>query len=286
MGKSIWPDSEHKTEVCVAALGNIAGNLATNVAYTLVSSSAAQVIKGCEPLFTFVLLLVLYRKYETLDLTTLFSVVTMVAGACTFVILDTTFNVWGLTAAIASNIAFPVRNIYLKRLQNTGTWENPLETYAIVSLFGVFLLLPVLFLKFVITQELFIIRLEGGTISVVSHFTYNVAFIAVLQSVSPLTHATLNLAKGVVVIMASIVYFHTPVSFNMSIGLLVSFFGLFPVLCNSKCSLKVSLCSEVFICLSLHNCMCHSNLASKFIPTAPPKSFFVFKTKDLYFMGV
>jgi len=140
MGKSIWPDIEHKTEVCVAALGNIAGNLATNAACTLVSSSATQVIKGCEPLFTFVLLLVLYRKYEALRLTTLFSVVTMVAGACTFVILDTTFNVWGLAAAIASNIAFPVPNIYLKRLQNTGTWENPLETYAIVSLFGVFLL--------------------------------------------------------------------------------------------------------------------------------------------------
>ena len=38
MGKSIWPDSEHKTEVCVAVLGNVAGNLATNAAYTLVSS--------------------------------------------------------------------------------------------------------------------------------------------------------------------------------------------------------------------------------------------------------
>jgi len=183
MGKSIWPDSEHKTEVCVAALGSI---LATNAAYTLVSSSATRVIKGREPLFTFVLLLVLYRKYEALDLT---SVVTMVAGACTFVILDTTFNVWGLAAVIASNIAFPVRNIYLKRLQNTGTWENPFETYAIVSLFGVFLLLLVLFLKF-ITLELFIIKLEGGMISAVSRFTYNVAFIAVLQSVSPLTHAT------------------------------------------------------------------------------------------------
>jgi len=108
-GKSIWPDNKHKTEACIAVLGNVACN---KCGHTLLSSSATQVIKGCEPLFTFVLLLVLYRKYEALDLTTLFSVATMVAGTCTFVILDTTFNVYGSTAAIASNIAFPIHNIY------------------------------------------------------------------------------------------------------------------------------------------------------------------------------
>ena len=48
VGKSIWSDNGHKTEVCIAILGNVAGNLATNAAYTLVSSSAAQIIKGCE----------------------------------------------------------------------------------------------------------------------------------------------------------------------------------------------------------------------------------------------
>ena len=112
-------------------------------------------------------------------------------------------------------------------MQNTGTWEDPLQAYALISLFGGFLLLPVLLIKFVITQELFIIRLEGSMISALSHFTYNVASITVLQSVSPLTHAILNLAKRVVVILVNIVYFHTSVSFNMSIGLFVFFIGLF-----------------------------------------------------------
>ena len=226
MGKSVWPTSTmHKMEIYTAALGNVTGNLATNAAYALVSSSMTQVVKACEPLFTFAFSMLLYKNYENLNLSTLLSIIFMIVGATGFVVWDSTFNVWGLVAAICSNIAFPLRNIYLKKLSDS--WENPLQKYAVISIYGVLILLPILSVKFAISQALSIVRLKESAISSAFHFIYNLASITVLQSFSPLTHAILNLAKRVFVIVANIMFFHTPLSWKMLVGLLALFAGLF-----------------------------------------------------------
>ena len=145
-------------------------------------------------------------------------------------------------------------------LEETATYQylgEPSSNVCNHFFFGVFLLLPTLILKFVVTQD---IRLEGSMISAVSHFTYNVASITVLQSVSLLTHAILNLAKKVVIV-ANIVYFHTPVSFSMSIGRLVFFFSLFLyyVTVNAH-SVVVSKCSQCgdtqYVSVSIFTIVC------------------------------
>ena len=227
MGKSLWPtDNTHKMEFYIAALGNVTGNLATNAAYALVSSSVTQVVKACEPLFTFAFSMLLYKNYELLNLSTLLSIIVMVAGATSYVLWDTTFNVWGLVAAIGSNIAFPIRNIYLKKLGDSQEFEKPLQKYAAISVYGVLFLLPILVMKFAVTQALSMVQLKEGVISCVFHFMYNLASITVLQSFSPLTHAVLNLLKRVFVIVANIVFFHTPLSWKMLVGLFTLFVGL------------------------------------------------------------
>ena len=228
MGKSIWPtDNTHKMEFYIAALGNVTGNLATNAAYALVSSSVTQVVKACEPLFTFAFSMLLYKNYETLNLSTLLSIIVMVAGATGYVLWDTTFNVWGLAAAIGSNIAFPIRNIYLKKMDDSQKFEKPLQKYAAISVYGVLFLLPILVIKFALTQALSMVQLKEGVVSCVFHFMYNLASITVLQSVSPLTHAVLNLLKRVFVIVANIVFFHTPLSWKMFVGFCALFLGLY-----------------------------------------------------------
>ena len=251
--KSVWPAKEtSKNLIVMAALGNVFGNLATNAAYALVSSSMTQVVKACEPLFTFFLSMFLYRNYEQMNITTLGSVVIMVTGASLFIAYDGSFNVLGLLAALCSAVSFPVRNIFLKKLSNV--WESSFQKYAVLSLYSVFLLTPVILIKLVYFQSFSLIqKLQDSVLSSGFHCTYNLASIYVLQNLTPLTHAVLNLFKRGIVITVNIAYFHTPMSWKMAAGLGAVFLGLYFYQSKSSkektCSAKTSIIAIVLCVL-------------------------------------
>ncbi|XP_064387642.1 uncharacterized protein LOC135335898 isoform X2 [Halichondria panicea] len=223
---SIWPADASKRTILIASIGNVAGNVATNAAYAMVSSSMTQVVKACEPLFMFGLSLVLYRDYTVLNSTTLLAIVIMVVGASLFVAFDSTFLVVGLLAALCSNVAFPIRNIYLKRLGKV--WDSAFQKYAVLSLNSVFVLTPFIISKMAFFQSVALLKnLHQGVISSSFHCTYNLASIYVLQHFTPLTHAILNLLKRGIVIAANLAYFQLPISWKMIIGLGAVLIGLY-----------------------------------------------------------
>ena len=271
---SLHPPEASKRAVLLATLGNVAGNLATNVAYVMISSSSTQVIKAFEPLFTLLFSLVLYRKPSSFDGYSYFiSIPIMIAGASAFVLRDSSFNIWGVTAAVASNIAFPIRNIFFKKLLTNNSWQNSLQNYAVISVYSSLVLAPVLVVKLVVTKVPLVIRLDGGMVSAVLHSTYNIASVAVLQNVSPLTHAILNLSKRIAVILANIAYFHTPLSFSMAVGLVVFCIGLalyqtsssvYRKLCSSKIKLLViSVATVACTFMAVEPYLAHSPVALK-----------------------
>ena len=224
MKQPLLPEEMPRTAIYMAAVGNVIGNLATNAAYALISSSTTQVIKACEPIFTFGFSILLLSNRESLNLPTLLSIVTMIIGACIVTMLDASFNIWGLIAAVCSNIAFPLRNIYLKKLNNPST--GPLQKFAIVSTYSTLLLLPAITIKLANAKKVFHVSRREVFASSLTHVAYNVASIGVLQNVIPLSHAILNLSKRVFVIFVNIAYFQTSFSVSMSIGILVFFVGL------------------------------------------------------------
>ena len=201
------------------------GNAATNAAYSLITSSTAQVIKACEPLFTFALTVLLYRKYEALDSSTLLSVVIIVAGAGAFLMSDASFNLWGVAAVMTANTAFPTRNIFLKKLSDV--WDNPIQKFAVMSAFSVTFLLPVWLIKVIFVSGFSTSHVFDTTISSIFHSTYNLASITVLESVSPVTHAILNISKRLFVIWINIIYFHIPLTVTMCASLLVLLIGCY-----------------------------------------------------------
>ncbi len=224
--KSIWPTEGSKKNILISSVGNVVGNLSTNAAYAIVSSSMTQVVKACEPLFMFGLSLFLYRDYKVLNSTSLLAIVIMVIGASLFVAFDSTFLVTGLLAAICSNIAFPIRNIYLKKLSKV--WENAFQKYAVLSINSVFVLTPIIFMKLVFFQSISLVKYwHEGLFSSFCHCTYNLASIYVLQSFTPLSHAILNLLKRGIVIIANMAFFQLPISWKMIIGLAAVLIGLY-----------------------------------------------------------
>ena len=251
MGRSVWPTfvHSHRTSICIAALGNLVGNLATNAAYALLTSSTTQVVKACEPLFIVVLMALLYKNYEGLRHSTLLSVVIIVLGSVTFIRSDSTLNIWGLVAGMISNTAFSTRNIYLKNLSKM--WDSPLQKFAVISIYSVLFLLPVLLIKLIVNWELSTNKVLESLISGVFHSTYNLASITVLQSVNPLTHAVLNISKRVFVIAANIAYFQIPISLNMLVGLPVLLVGCYLYQLNTSSKTKWILLKCILISCSL-----------------------------------
>ena len=227
VGVSVWPVKTHGYGhfIFMAALCNVVGNLATNAAYALIKSSTAQVVKACEPLFAYVLTLLLYRNYSALNLSKLLSVMIMIVGAGTFIMGDATYNIWGIFAVIISNAAFPVRNIFLKNSNNI--WDNPLQKYAVMFVYSVIFLLPVLLIKLFITQQFLTANLPEILISSVSYSIYNLASITALESFSLLTcyYDILNIIRQFFVILSNIVYFNTSLSWVMLISLIVLLTG-------------------------------------------------------------
>ena len=217
--------------IIAAICGHVVGNLATNAAYAAISSSTTQVIKACEPIFTFVLLKCFYRENsESTNYLIPISILTMSLGAFMFV-----------SAAIASNIALAVRNLSLK--VTCKCLDSPLQKYAILSTYGGILVLPLLVARLLVTREWLEswFRAEDTIVSSSFHFLYNIASIFVLQNVSPLSHAILNLSKRMFVILANIVYFAMPQSWKMCLGLLVFAAGLTLYHLKPSCSWRIRL---------------------------------------------
>ncbi|XP_033646128.1 uncharacterized protein LOC117305368 [Asterias rubens] len=208
----------------IAAAGNALGNMATNASFAAVSSSITQVIKSCEPIVTLALTLLLYRQGKELISSLWVSVIVMVIGSCMFISSQSSFNMWGIGAAAISNIAFPVRNIYLKK-SNLSAHQEPLQQFAAISIYSVIILIPWVGVKYLF-YALPRLHPAESIMSSIFHFIYNAASITVLQAFNPVVHALLNLSKRIIVIIANLVYFATPVSFQMVTGLLIFFTGL------------------------------------------------------------
>ena len=231
----------------IAGVGNAVGNLATNASYAAVSSSMTQAIKSFEPIFTFTLFIIVNQSCQTFTLQILSSIILMSVGVCMFVVGDTSFNLWGVIAALCANMGFPIRNVYLKRLSDA--WESPLQKYGVMSLCSVVPLLPLVIIKILITHGTVNFGLQGALVSSTFHFVYNTASITVLKSVDPVTHAILNLCKRVFVIMANVIYFSSYLSLIMAIGLILLIIGLY--LYSQKNKDKQTNSYSLKICLAL-----------------------------------
>ena len=80
------------------------------------------------------------------------SVAIIVVRAGPFLMGDARFNIWGLIVGMISNTAFPMRNIYLKKLSEV--WDSSLQKYAVISILSTFFLLPVVLVKVFINQKM------------------------------------------------------------------------------------------------------------------------------------
>jgi solute carrier family 35 protein E1 len=250
------PVITRRTVESVIPLGilHLVGFLATNMSLGAVNVSLTHTIKSLEPFFTVFLSFIFLGSVPTLPV--MLTLVPIVAGVVIASATDLSFNWYGFTTAMASNLAFQSRNVISKKYMVESSLESLEDTqaarsvldeinlFAFISIAATFLMVPILF------------ALDGPSLwaaycAASGSFTERIATVmpwsvvqktllaglcrtadvlasyALLSRLNPVTHSVGNCVKRVVVIAVSIVFFKTPASYLNIIGTALALSGVF-----------------------------------------------------------
>merc|ERR1719331_2190161 len=206
------------------SLGHLGTHLGAVVSLGAGAVSFTHIIKASEPVVSAALSFVLLGAVSSWQ--TYLTLLPIVGGVALASLKELSFTWVGFIAAMGSNVASALRGILAKKTMGGGVGENMTEAnlYAVLTILAFIAILPIslaiespaaimacingalasgITSKYLWTQSL----LAGAF-----YYLYNeVAFLA-LGRVNPVTHAVGNTIKRVVIIIASVIAFKTPIS--------------------------------------------------------------------------
>lgn len=209
------------------------GFLFTNLAFKLINASFVETVKAGEPL-TSVILGTLFTGEQVSGLA-LSALLPIVAGVAMSSLGDVSFNTGGLSCALASNVCFSARSVFTKRLQKAHTIKA-VHLFHHVSRIGlVFLCIPAaLVMEWNPIQQLLTSSSVDDLMRLaclmgfngLMYSSYNLLSYMVLERVPLVTHAVLNVMRRVVIIVATSIYFSTPMSSLNAAGIVTALLGV------------------------------------------------------------
>ena len=200
--------------------------------------SFAHIVKASEPVVTCALNALLLG--QILPLPVYATLLPIIGGVAIASMKELSFTVLALASAMLSNVSSAARGVLSKKTMSGKKIGENLDAqnlYAVLTAMSTVILIPMMlafegtgmfsaFKDIVATGEftqkgLAMLLALGGA----SYYAYNeVAFLA-LGKVNPVTHAVGNTIKRVVIIVASVVAFKTPMSTGSIIGSSIAIFG-------------------------------------------------------------
>ena len=225
-----------KTLVPVS-LGHLGTHIGAVVSLGAGAVSFTHIIKASEPVVSAALSAVMLKAYYSPI--TYLTLLPIVGGVGLASLKELSFTWLGFAAAMLSNVSSALRGILAKTSMGGGVGENMNEAnlYAVLTMIAFAVLLPVSLAvespKAITTaidaavaagqtkKELAVLTALSGAY----YYLYNeVAFLA-LGRVNPVTHAVGNTIKRVVIIIASVIAFKTPISTLGVIGSSIAIAG-------------------------------------------------------------
>jgi len=229
------------------SLGHLGTHIGAVVSLGAGAVSFTHIIKASEPVVSAILSFFLLGAVSSWQ--TYLTLVPIVGGVALASLKELSFTWLGFIAAMGSNLSSALRAILAKKTMGNGVGENMTEAnlYGVLTILAFLAIVPIslileppaavmaawngalatgLTAKYLWTQSL----LAGAF-----YYLYNeVAFLA-LGRVNPVTHAVGNTIKRVVIIIASVIAFKTPISGLGVIGSSIAIAGtLFYSLAKSK----------------------------------------------------
>jgi solute carrier family 35 protein E1 len=219
------------------SLGHLGTHIGAVVSLGAGAVSFTHIIKASEPVVSAALSAVLLGAFYSPI--TYLTLVPIVGGVALASLKELSFTWVGFIAAMGSNLSSALRAILAKKTMGNGVGENMTEAnlYAVLTILAFIFILPI---SFALESPAAIMAcinsaLAGGltakylwTQSILAgafYYLYNeVAFLA-LGRVNPVTHAVGNTIKRVVIIVASVIAFKTPISTLGVIGSSIAIAG-------------------------------------------------------------
>lgn len=214
------------------------GNLATVVALETGSISFLHVVKSAEPIFSAVLSIIFLNS--KLSIAAYVSLIPIVVGVALASAKEMSFNWTCFGAAMISNLLYQSRMVFSKKSFASES-EYPLSasnTFRLITILSFLQLLPVaIFLESnqlrASWTHLMLHPAEANfvminlIISGVSFYIYNEVSFWILDIVHPVTHAVGNTVKRIVLILVSILLYHTTVNSTGMMGAALAVAGSF-----------------------------------------------------------
>jgi solute carrier family 35, member E1 len=162
------------------------------------------------------------------------SLVPIISGVAIASTSELSFNWTGFLAAMGSNLTFQSRNVLSKKLMLKGkSGLDNINLFSILTIMAFCILAPMAIavegvqLSPAALQALPPGLVTKGLIAGLTFHAYQQISYLILQRVSPVSHAVGNCVKRVVVIVASVIAFSTPVSRQNAMGTALAMAGVF-----------------------------------------------------------
>merc|ERR1712157_421773 len=229
--------SEIKTLIPIA-LCHTGVHVGAVVALGAGAVSFAHIVKASEPVVTCLLNFLFLG--ETLPAKVYATLLPIIGGVAIASMKELSFTFLALAAAMLSNVSSSLRGVLSKKTMSGKKIGENLDAqnlYAVLTAMSTLILIPLMFaIEGTGFLSAFKAAVDGGSFTSKSlstllllggatYYLYNeVAFLA-LGKVNPVTHAVGNTIKRVVIIVASVVAFKTPMSTGSIIGSTIAILG-------------------------------------------------------------
>ncbi|KAL3835208.1 hypothetical protein ACJIZ3_009944 [Penstemon smallii] len=211
------------------------GNLFTNMSLGKVSVSFTHTIKAMEPFFSVILSAMFLGEIPTIWIG--LALLPIVGGVSLASITEVSFNWVGFWSAMASNLTNQSRNVLSKKLmvKKEDALDN-ITLFSIITIMSFILMVPTTILMEGIKFTPSYLEAAGlnikeictrSLLAALSYHAYQQVAYMILQRISPVTHSVGNCVKRAVVIVASVLFFRTPVSPVNSLGTGIALAGVF-----------------------------------------------------------
>jgi len=217
------------------AIVHTLGNLLTNVSLGKVAVSFTHTIKAMEPFFSVVLSSIFLGDAPTLPI--ILALCPIVGGVVLASVSEVSFNWIGFLAAMGSNLTFQSRNVLSKKVLS-GDLKKGLDNinlFSIITVMSFFILAPFTLLVEGMVATPAVMTSMGLDSALIFkrliyaafcfHMYQQVSYV-ILSKVSPVTHSVGNSVKRVVVIVSTVIFFRTPVSFMNGLGTAIALMGV------------------------------------------------------------
>jgi len=219
------------------------GHLLSTFALSMVSVNFTQTIKALSPVFIIGIYRIVFHEHYSKQ--TYISLIPLVFGVMMVCFNKSSFNIYGFVCSFCSCFVFAVQNIVTKKvLSNYKSKSEKLDKLNVLFYFSIqaFILLTPWWLK-VEGYQLFLhgeangLRIDDDVskpllilyvvINSLFSFTQSLFAFTLINTVNPVTYSIAGLIKRIFVILISLIFFGDHVTFLQSIGITITFIGLF-----------------------------------------------------------